>query len=217
MIPRLASRLFAAAFAALASPAIAHPHVWVTAKAELLYDVEGRVTGIRHAWTFDKGYSAFMTQGLDQNGDGKLTPDELQDLAKENTESLAEFAYFTVLKGNGRKQDFDSPRDYSMTYGDEALTLVYLLPLKAPATAKTLSLEVYDPTYFVSFGLAEGDAVALAGPAPQGCAINISRPKNADQPVQAQAQPLSEAFFETLTAASTYGIQFANKAIVACP
>lgn len=217
MIPRLASSLLAAAFALLASPAIAHPHVWVTAKAELLYDSEGRVTGIRHAWTFDKGYSAFMTQGLDRNGDGKLTPDELQDLAKENTESLSEFAYFTVLKGNGRKQDFDSPRDYSMTYGDEALTLVYLLPLKAPAAAKTLSLEVYDPTYFVSFGLAEGNAVALVGAAPQGCAINITRPKNADQPAQAQAQPLSEAFFETLTAASTYGVEFANKAIVACP
>ncbi|WP_194164615.1 DUF1007 family protein [Microvirga thermotolerans] len=210
--------LTAGALAAFAAPALAHPHVWVTARAELVYDREGRITGIRHAWTFDKAYSAFVTQGLDRNGDGKLTPDELQDLAKENTESLVEFDYFTVLKSSGRKQDFDAPRDYRMAYGEEALTLTYLLPLKSPAAAKTVSLEVYDPTYFVSFTLAEGDAVALAG-APQGCAINISRPKNPDSgaSAQAQAQPLSEAFFQTLTAASTFGVQFANKAIVACP
>ncbi|MBZ6077398.1 DUF1007 family protein [Microvirga puerhi] len=215
MIRRLAlTSLAAAALAALAFPALAHPHVWVTAKAELVYDGEGRITGIRHAWTFDKAYSAFVTQGLDKNGDGKLTPDELQDLAKENTEALSEFDYFTVLKGNGRKQEFGAPRDYRMEYADEAVTMSYLLPLRAPAPAKTVSFEVYDPTYFVSFSLAEGDAVTLAG-APQGCATNISRPKNTEPPPQ--AQPMSEAFFQTLTAASTFGGQFANKAIVACP
>lgn len=200
--------------AAFASPALAHPHVWVTAKAEIVYDGDGRIAGLRHAWTFDKAYSAFVTQGLDKNGDGKLTPEELQDLAKENTESLVEFEYFTVLKGNGKKQDFSAPRDYRMVFADEVVTLTYFLPLKAPATAKTVSLEVYDPTYFVSFSLAEGDPVTLAG-APQGCATNISRPKNTDAP--SQAQPMSEAFFQTLTAASAFGGQFANKAIVACP
>src|SRR5919112_3503987 len=104
-------------------PALAHPHVSVTARAEVLYGTDGRVTGVRHAWTFDKAYSAFLTQGLDANKDGKLTPEELQPLAKENTESLVDFEYFTVLKANGAKQAFDSPRDYAMTYANEEATL----------------------------------------------------------------------------------------------
>jgi hypothetical protein len=50
--------------------------------------------------------------------------------------------------------------------------------------------------------------------APQGCATNISRPK----PVEtAQQQSMSESFFETLTAASAFGAQYANRAIIACP
>jgi ABC-type uncharacterized transport system substrate-binding protein len=201
-------------FLALTATGWAHPHVSVTARAELLFQ-EGRVTGIRHAWTFDKPYTAFITQGLDRNGDGALSSDELQALAKENTESLVDFEYFTVLKANGVKQAFGQPRDYTMSYADGEVTLTYVLPLqKPPATARTIALEVADPTYFVAFTLAEGDdAVRLAG-APSGCATKVTRPKPMDV---AQQQNLSEAFFEALTAASSFGAQFANRAIVACP
>jgi ABC-type uncharacterized transport system substrate-binding protein len=215
MTRRLGLKAFLAALlAGLASPALAHPHVWVTAKAEVVYDSKGQVTGVRHAWTFDKGYSAYVTQGLDKNGDGKFSREELRDLAKENTESLVEFDYFTSLKANGKKQDFAAPQDYAMAYENEVATLTYFLPLKTAMPARTLSLEVYDPTFFVSFTLAEGDdAVRLAG-APQGCTTNVSRPKPVDT---AQQQNLSESFFQTLTAASNFGMQFANRAIVACP
>src|SRR3954469_23009148 len=91
-----------------AGPALAHPHVWVTAKAQIAFAPGGKVTAIRHAWTFDAAYSTYVTQGLDKNGDGTLTPDELQDLAKENAESLVEFDYFTALKANGTKPAFEA-------------------------------------------------------------------------------------------------------------
>ncbi len=202
------------AFLALNSIAQAHPHVAVTARAEMLFQ-DGKVTGIRHAWTFDKAYSAFITQGLDQNGDGILSAEELQGLAKENTESLVDFEYFTVVKANGAKQAFGRPRDYGMTFANDEVTLSYVLPLQTPpATARTVSLEVSDPTFFVAFALADSeDAVKLSG-APSGCATTITRPKPMDV---AQQQNLSEAFFEALTAASNFGAQFANRAIVACP
>ena len=201
------------ALAGLASPARAHPHVWVTAKAEVVYAPDGTVSGVRHRWTFDAGYSAYLTQGHDKNGDGKLTPDELQEVAKENAESLVDFEYFTVLKVNGAKQAFEAPREYGMTFENGLARLSLLLPVKSPPNGKTLSLEVYDPRFFVSFSLAEGDdAVRLAG-APKGCAATVARPKSA----AAEQQKLSESFFEALTSASNYGSNFANRAIVACP
>jgi ABC-type uncharacterized transport system substrate-binding protein len=208
--------LAALALTLMAAPASAHPHVWITSRAEVLYAPDGKITGVRHAWTFDKAYSAFITQGLDLDKDGKLTPDELQALAKENAQSLVEFEYFTVLKINGAKQSFDAPRDYAMSYANEEATLTYLLPLKLPAVAtKMLSLEVSDPSYFVAFTMAEGaDAVKLAG-APKGCAATIGRPKPLEA---AQQQPnLSESFFQALSASSNFGGQFANRVIVACP
>ena len=206
-----------------AAPALAHPHVWITARAELVY-ADGKVAGVRHAWRFDPEYTAFVTQGLDANKDGALTPDELAGLAAENTNNLAEFGYFTKLKVAGKEQAFAAPREPAMRMDGPALTLSFLLPLKAPAAQGrgVATLEVYDPTYFVAFAFADGaDAAGLSG-APPGCAATVTRPKT-EQPKVADgakdgAKPgMTEAFFEALTAASSYGVQFANRVIVACP
>ncbi|HZB37734.1 MAG TPA: DUF1007 family protein [Beijerinckiaceae bacterium] len=196
----------------VAGPARAHPHVWVTAKAEIVY-AEDKVSAVRHVWTFDPGYSAYVTTGLGTNGDGKPTSAELRELAKVNAESLVEFDYFTVLKVNGTKQGFEPPREYDLTFENGQVTLVVVLPVKEAPRGRTVSLEVYDPSFYVSFALAQGDdAVRLAG-APKGCAATVSRPKT----VEGTQQKLSESFFEALTAASNYGANFANRAIVACP
>lgn len=197
-----------------ALPASAHPHVNVTARAEVLYGPDGKVTGVRHAWTFDKLYSAFITQGLDANKDGKLAADELQDLARENTTSLVDFDYFTVVKANGAKQAFGEPRDYGMTYANEEATLSYVLPLKNPVPNKLVTIEVYDPTFFVAFAMAAGEDAARLVSAPKGCSMTVTRPK----PIEtAQQQSLSEAFFEALDASANYGAQFSNRVLVACP
>jgi ABC-type uncharacterized transport system substrate-binding protein len=107
-----------------------------------------------------------------------------------------------------------------MAMQGEALALTFLLPLKAPAPQGrgVVALEVYDPTYFVSFSLAEGaDAARLAG-APAGCAATVTRPKTQEAKTAEAGKPgMTEAFFEALTAASNFGVQFANRILVACP
>jgi ABC-type uncharacterized transport system substrate-binding protein len=209
----IARSVMAASLIAGAGEALAHPHVWITAKAELVYGPEGKIVAVRHRWTFDPAYSAFATQGLDRDGNGKLTADELIELAKMNTDSLVDFGYFTHLKANGAKREFDPPNEHGMTFENGALTLSFQLPLKGPATSKTVAFEVYDPTYFVSFTMAEGDDAVTLANAPTGCSKTIARPKPADT----QPQRLSESFFQALTAASNFGASYANRVIVACP
>jgi ABC-type uncharacterized transport system substrate-binding protein len=195
-------------------PADAHPHVWVTAKAEVVYGADGKVIGVRHRWTFDEAYSSYVTQGLDTNNDGQLTPDELQELAKVNTDSLAEFDYFTQLKANGAKQAFTAPREPRMEFENGLMTLSFHLPLKKPAANKLVAFEVYDPSFLVDFGIADGaDAVTLAN-APKGCTAKITRPKPPDA---ARQKSLSESLSQALSAASDYSASQASRVIVACP
>lgn len=194
------------------APALAHPHVWVTSSAEILFNPDGSVAAIRHVWDFDEAYTSFAVQGLDTNKDGKISRDELAALAKENAESLPEFDFFTSLKIDGKRQTFGAPKDYFMEMNGQLLRFVYTLPLETPIKPRTsVSLEVVDKSFFVSFNLAEGDAVKLSG-APQGCTIKITRPKT-----QAPQQTLSEQAFNALGGGEDIGLQFAPKALVACP
>ena len=196
----------------LAAPVQAHPHVWITAQAEILYNPDGSVAAIRHVWDFDEAYTAFATQGLDTNKDGKFSRDELKALAQENAESLHEFDFFTSLKIDGKRPAFGEPKDYFMEMNGQLLRFVYVLPLEKPVKAKTsLSLEIADKSFFVAFNLTEGEgAVTLVG-APQGCTVRINRPKT-----QVPQQTLSEQAFQAL-GGEDVGLQFATRTIVACP
>ena len=199
---------------AATSPALAHPHVWITAKAELVYGPDGKVAALRHHWTFDEAYSAFAVQGLDANGDGKLSREELQPFATTSMESLTEFGYFTTVKAAGLKQKLGPPRADWMSYEGNRLTLHFEMPLDKAAPPKLVVMEVADPTFFVDFTPSEGaDAVVLAG-APVGCTVNVTRPKPA-QPID--TSKLSEAFFQSLGASSSFGSQFGTRALAACP
>src|SRR5438046_1924821 len=87
---------------AVAAPAQAHPHVWVTATSELLYREDGSIVGVRHAWTFDEMFSTYALQGIEPKAKGIYTREELADLARTNVESLKEYRYFTYAKaGDG--------------------------------------------------------------------------------------------------------------------
>jgi ABC-type uncharacterized transport system substrate-binding protein len=190
--------------------ASAHPHVFVTAKSELIYGPDGQLKAIRHAWTFDEMFSTFAAQGLDKNGDGKLSRDELAELTKTNVDSLKEFDYFTLSKMAGKKIEFGDPIDYWME-GDEkgVLTLHFTLPVKSAGFKGSYTIEVYDPTYFVSFSFGEDEPVLFSG-APVGCKAEVKGPS------EASSNP-SESFFTQLQAGADYGAQFANRINVRCP
>ena len=189
----------------------AHPHVWITAKSEVVYAPDGSMTGVRHAWTFDDMFTTYALQGLETKTKGVYTREELAPLAQTNVESLKEFNFFTFAKADGKKAKFVEPVDYFLEYKDSALTLHFMLPLKAPVTSKQLALEVFDPSYFIDFKFEDKDPIKLVG-APAACQMKFQRPNDGT----AAAQKLNENNFMNGDN-SNYGAMFANKIMVECP
>jgi ABC-type uncharacterized transport system substrate-binding protein len=190
----------AAAAATLATgPAAAHPHIWVTTKTSVLYE-NGAVTGLRHAWTFDQGYTEMAIEGLDKNNDGVYSREELAELAKVNIEALKEFGYFTFPKLAGTPLEMATPKDYYLEHkmiepapdanlapaepkpaGDGAaaaklvpsLTLHFTLPLAKPVLAEAdgLTFSMGDPSFFIAFEPAPDTPVVLGAGAPKHCRV----------------------------------------------
>jgi ABC-type uncharacterized transport system substrate-binding protein len=210
MIYRLMARLALAGGVVLgATAAQAHPHVWVTSSSELVYAADGSITGVRHAWTFDDMFTTYALQGIETKTKGVYSREQLDPLAKVNVENLKEFAFFTFAKADGKKQKFEEPIDYFLEYKDEALTLHFTLPLKAPVKAKQLALDIFDPAFFIDFKFEEKDPIKLVG-APAGCQLQVQRPGEAD------AKKLTEEMIASGDQ-SNYGAIYANKILVTCP
>jgi ABC-type uncharacterized transport system substrate-binding protein len=202
--------LAAIAVLAFAQHAAAHPHVWVKSKSELVYAPDGSVTGIRQHWVFDDMFTAFALQGLDSKEKGKFSREELAPLAKTNIESLKEYGYFTFATADGKKAEIGEPTgDYWLDYKDDVLTLNFTLPFKQPVKAKDLQIEVYDPTYFISFELAEKAPVQLVG-APAQCQAATELPRKLTFQEEKKLATNPEA-------GANWGALFANKILVKCP
>ena len=148
------------------------------------------MTGVRHVWTFDDMFSAFATQGLEQKTKGVFTREELAPLAKVNVDSLKEYAYFTYAKVNGKRE-----KD------------AFAEPVKTAA----LDLEIYDPQFFVDFGLAEKDPVRLVS-TPAQCAASVEKPHDDNFPASQRFDPS----LMTSEANIGMGASFSNRISVTC-
>ena len=132
---------------------------------------------IRHRWTFDELFSTYASQGLDTDGDGEYSREELQPLAQVNVESLSEFEFFTFAGVEEANVAFMPPKDYWLDFDGKQLTLNYTLPLDLPFDPKGngLIVEIYDPEFFVDFALADGHPVRLVD-APDSCRLKVDKP-----------------------------------------
>ncbi|HEY8580221.1 MAG TPA: DUF1007 family protein [Beijerinckiaceae bacterium] len=215
-ISALPARLALAACLSLlgAAAARAHPHVFVAVKTAVLFAPDGKVSGVRHSWTFDDMYSAFAVQGLGGKS-GKPTEEELKALAKINVEQLAEAGFFTFVRAGGKPAEFAAATDYTMTMdAKKMLTLHFTAPLKQPASAgKAFVLQVYDPTYFVAFDFEKQTPVTLTA-APSGCSVNLHQPPPL---TDSDKGKLNDSAGTNVSPGADFGLKLASRAIIACP
>ena len=171
---------FVAGSLAAMTAAMAHPHVFVDARAEIIFDGQGRISAVRNIWKFDEAFSAFAIQGLDKNHDGKLEASELAPLAKVNVTSLKRYDYFTYVISGPAKHPFLFPDKHHLEYAGSRLTLFFTLPLKDPVPVDgKATVEIFDPEYFVAFTFLKDHPVSLVN-APAGCTASYQPPHMLD-------------------------------------
>jgi len=153
--------------------ASAHPHVWVIMKCRIIFDEGGSVTGLQHSWSFDEMTSAFATIGMTSRN-GAFTREELAASAREQISALSKENFFTTVRAGNARQALGNASDYWLEPDGKLLTLHFLLPVNAALTPAALTVEIYDPSYFVDMRFADESAVEMIH-APSGCVSSIVR------------------------------------------
>ncbi|SAI67200.1 ABC-type uncharacterized transport system%2C periplasmic component [Bordetella ansorpii] len=171
--------------AAVAAPAaLGHPHMWIDARATLVFDAQGRMAAIRQFWRFDEMFAAYAAQGLPTEKDGTLSAKTMQAMADDWMQALGEpiSHFFTTVEVDGHRQVFGKPREARVTRDAKGLlALSFVLPLAKPAApgGKGVKVDVFDPTYFVAYAFDEPNAVTLQA-APAGCKQTYRPPRPLD-------------------------------------
>jgi ABC-type uncharacterized transport system substrate-binding protein len=190
--------------------ALAHPHVWVKVASEIIYNADGSIEGIRHAWTFDDMFSTYALQGIHTKTAGVYTREELAPLAQTNLKHLKDADYFTFAEAEGKEQKLADAIDYYFECNDAVLVLHFTVPFEVSFKTRQLTLEIFDPDYFIQFSLQEEGPIKLVG-APAACAMTIQSPTDEESTEKLRGQNSSGE------ANNSFGAAFADKIKVDCP
>ena len=120
--------VFAAVALVWPSLAYAHPHVWVEMRSNLVFTADGKIEGVSVKWTFDDAYAAEALDGMDANGDGEYSQEELVPLTAENINALEAYDYFTVMRAEGKQLEATPPTRAGQSYTDRKLQLHFQNP-----------------------------------------------------------------------------------------
>ncbi len=228
----------------------AHPHMFVQARAELVFDDDGYLIHIRHKWLFDDLYTAYAVQGLDFNQDGLSEEDELAELAKINIQGLSEYGYFTFGDDSQTEIDFSQPfapsikmikvpfDDYWLISEEDKqaiaeeiaggsgqpdtrpvllMELSFSLPLKEKVKAdKPITLDVYDPTYYIDFKWSKTDMAVTLNNAPGNCSVELAHPPELSGQIAAQLATIGAEQRNLPEDLQSYTSALVNQVIVSC-
>lgn len=159
----------------LASPALAHPHVWIEMRSDVVFDDKGLIAAVNVEWSFDDGYTQMALDGLDTDGDGVYSQEEIAPLTKENMASLKDYEYFTVIRVSGVKQELGEVTEFGQIWSNDRLSLYFQVPLKTPVDPRAgeFVLKVYDPDFFIAIDYVKDDPVSVLGKVPDPCRLAV--------------------------------------------
>ena len=169
--------------ALLASPALAHPHLFMDTGIKINLDDKSRAVGITIDWWYDdlSSLQYIADLGLDTDGDGRLTDAERVKLSGFDMEWEVGFAGDSYALLGDVPIGLLGPRDWASDYTDGRIHTVYTRDFAKPIPRADLSkliVQVYDPGFYTAYSLVAG---ALSNDI--GCQASLHAPdrSQADQ------------------------------------
>lgn len=200
------------------APALAHPHVWIEMRSDVVFNGEGQISGVNLIWTFDDNYAQMALDGLDGNGDGVYSDVELDPLTRENLASLKDYEYFTVVRFDGEKQSFGEITEYGQIYSGGKLQLHFQIPLATPLDPKAgkFLLKVYDPEFFIAIDYVKDEPVSVVGTMPKSCALDVGPVPTGEEVEKTQQMLADKGVDWKPEVAEDFGALFAQPVTIAC-
>lgn len=184
---RIARGLAAAAVALLPQAAAAHPHVFIDAGIEAIFDADGRLSAVQVVWVYDEFYTMLSLDdyGMDPEFTGTVTEAERARLAAiyANWDPGFNGDLRPIL--DGREVALGGPTRVVADVRDARLVIAHRRAFDPPLALEghEMVLRVYDPGYFTAYTIATDPVVTGRS----DCTAEIRRPDRAAAEAELQA------------------------------
>lgn len=161
---------------ATSTPASAHPHIWIDANAEMVFE-NGKLTAIKMHWVFDDLFSMTLIDEFDKNFDTRFFGDENTTLRDNAFVALGEVSWLAHLRKNEVLLPFTQTRDFTADITDDRrVTYDFTLVLDEPLdpVKDTISLSVYDAEYYIDIAFTQVDPIVFTGNTATSCHFEMS-------------------------------------------
>lgn len=203
--------------ASAATPALAHPHMFVDTSVEVIVNDAGAVDAIRITWAYDELFSLSLLEdrGLDPDMDGVLTEAEVASLSGFDMEWDEGYPGDTYALLGETPLALSGPSDWTAGFADGKIISTHLRKLDAPVSASAATpfvVQSYDPSFYVAYRIVA--ATITGGP---DCSTQIFEPDRtkADQLLEAA---LAEYYGSDLEGEfPAIGAAYADEMRLTCP
>jgi ABC-type uncharacterized transport system substrate-binding protein len=157
---------------ASATPAAAHPHVWVDYRATMQLD-HGVIVALAEQWSFDEDFSGMALGDLPE---GAMTPTltarDIGILRDKDFSNLKNYGYFTHVWSAGRPVPIKAAEGFDARLSGGKLVYSFVLTLAAPVDPRQsrVDIGIWDDSFYVDLEPQRGaQALAVSGPGATGC------------------------------------------------
>lgn len=141
----------------------AHPHVFASAKMELVGSPDGKLQALRNIWRMDELFSSTVLVQFDQNKNAVFDDNERVIVGSTVKQSIAEWGFYTVLEAGDREVKL-APPDEIRVLGDNGQLLIFFeMSIAEPieTTGQKLTAFNLDESFYVAFDFADPGGVEL--------------------------------------------------------
>ena len=140
----------------MGSDAIAHPHVFIVQRLNIVFDNQG-LAGFGIEWHFDDMFSSMIATDYDKNQNSTLEPAEVLMVKEKAFSYIAEYDYFIFVKIDGQPFKVKFIKDFNAVLKNGKLSYHFFVPchVKAHELLKQIVIAVYDPSYYTAIFFAQ--------------------------------------------------------------
>jgi ABC-type uncharacterized transport system substrate-binding protein len=137
----------------------AHPHVFIDAQLEFVFDGE-TCLGFWQEWTFDAVFSMELRYNFDADRNGSFSKAEQEDIHDGAFSNLRRYGYYTLLRKGAARSSPSAVENFSARLHNERAVYRFFVPLEGKGYTGSFSVAVFDTTYYSA--VRYSDALASA-------------------------------------------------------